>query len=122
MDFIGELHEVISRSTMLFFLLIGLWGTYRAIRRYEVDGSYFGALVIAEGLFVVQAILGLILLLGGATPGRTIHFLYGVFALVALPGLFAYIKGDDSNRAQWYYAIMTLFLFGIALRAIGTGA
>lgn len=121
MDFIGELHEVISRSTMLFFLLIGVWGTYRAFRRYEVDGSYFGALVIAEGLFIVQAIVGVILIIGGAMPGRTIHFLYGAFGLVALPGLFAYIKGDDSNRAQWYYAIMTLFLFGVALRSIGTG-
>lgn len=122
MEFIGELHEVISRSTLLFFLLLGLWGVFRAIRKNEVDGSYFGALIIGEGLFILQAILGVILIFGSAMPGRTIHFLYGAFGLVALPGLFAYMKGDDSNRAQWYYAILTLFLFGVATRAISTGA
>ncbi len=94
---------------------------YRAIRNNGVDGSYLGAMAIGEMLFVVQAILGIILLFGSSSPGRTVHFLYGVFAIVAMPGLFAYLRGDDSNNAQWAYAIMTLFLFGVALRSIGTG-
>jgi uncharacterized membrane protein YccC len=94
----------------------------RAIRKLEVNGSFLGAMVIAEILFVLQAVLGLVLVLDGASPGRGVHFIYGTFALVALPGLFAYLKGDDSNQAQWYYAIAILFLFGVSLRAIGTGA
>ncbi|MCI0398422.1 MAG: hypothetical protein L0322_26300, partial [Chloroflexi bacterium] len=94
---------------------------FRAIRKQGVDGSYMGAMVIGEGLFILQAILGVVLLFGGSAPGRTVHFLYGVFALVALPGLFAYLRGDDTNRAQWSYAILCLFLFGVSLRAIGTG-
>jgi hypothetical protein len=49
------------------------------------------------------------------------HILYGIFALVFLPGLFTYLQGDDSNRAQWVYALGALFLFGIALRSITTG-
>ena len=109
------------KALKYFKELVGLWGLVRAIRKLNVNGSYLGALVIAEVLFVIQAILGAILLLDGARPGRTVHLIYGTFALVALPGLFAYMKGDDSNQAQWYYAIGTLFLFGIALRAIGTG-
>lgn len=122
-DFVKELHGALSRATFLFFLLIGVWGLIRAIRGNQVDGSYLGAMVIGEGLFLLQAILGVILLIAGGDPSRGIvHFIYGTFALVALPGLFAYMKGDDSNRAQWLYAIVTLFLFGVALRAISTGA
>jgi heme A synthase len=121
METIVEIHRVISNSTVLFFLLLGLWGVVRAIRNRGVEGSYLGAMVIAELLFVLQAILGAVLMLGDARPGRIVHLIYGTFALVALPGLFAYLKGDDSNQAQWYYAIAVLFLFGIALRAIGTG-
>ncbi|MFZ0549106.1 MAG: hypothetical protein WAM60_26905 [Candidatus Promineifilaceae bacterium] len=121
MNTILTLHRVLSNTTWLFFLLAGLWGMYRAIRNYGVDGSYLGALAVGEILFIIQAVLGVILLFFSASPGRSVHFLYGVFAIVALPGLFTYMRGDDSNNAQWAYAIMTLFLFGVALRAITTG-
>lgn len=121
MDIVGEIHRILSNTIWLFFLILGMWGLFRAIRSNNVNGSYLGALVVAEGLYIFQAILGIILIAGGAQPGRTIHYLYGVFAIVALPGLFAFLRGDDSNRAQWSYALATLFLFGISLRAIGTG-
>lgn len=123
MSFIIQLHGVLSNAAVLFFLLLGLWGLFRAIRKLGVDGSYMGALVIGELIFVVQALLGILLAIDGGAPGRGIvHYIYGAFALVALPGLFAYTRGDDSNTAQWYYAIATLFLFGVATRAITTGA
>ena len=118
MSLVRELHGVLSQSTLLFFLLLGIWGIIRAIRKNGVNGSYIGALVIGELLFVLQAVLGVILWIGGGRPGRTIHILYGAFALIALPGLFAFLKGDDSNRAQWYFGLLTFFLFGVALRAI----
>ena len=120
MEFISELHNVLSRTAILFFAGLGIWGLVRAFRRLTVDGSYLAALVIGEAVFIIQAVLGIILVFGGARPGRTVHFLYGAFAIIALPALFAYLRGDDSNQAQWYYAILTLILMGIALRAIGT--
>lgn len=117
-----NIHTVLSNVTFLFFLFMGVWGLIRAITKRGVDGSYLGAMIIGEGLFILQAIIGLILVFSGARPGRGVHFLYGVFALVALPGLFAYLKGEDDNQAQWYYAVAILFLAGVAIRAIGTGA
>lgn len=122
MEFVGELHRILSLSSVLFLGFLGVWGLIQAIRTKGINGSYMGALVIGEMLIAFQAILGLILVLGGERPGRIVHFIYGVFAVVALPGLFAYLKGDDSNQSQWYYAIATLFLAGVAIRAIGTGA
>jgi heme A synthase len=117
MSFVAEVHRVLSQSIMLFFLLLGVWGLFKAIRKNGVDGSYMGALVIGEGLLILQGILGIVLWIAGERPGRPVHILYGVFAVVALPGLFAYIKGDDSNRAQWYYGMLTFFLFGVSIRA-----
>jgi hypothetical protein len=121
MESIVLVHGALSRTIAIFFLLLGLWGLVRAIRGQAVTGSYLGALVIGEVLFALQAILGLVMIVGGEAPARVVHLIYGTFALVALPGLFAFIRGDDSNQAQWYYAILTLFLFGVSLRAIGTG-
>lgn len=116
-----ELHSNLSNTIWLFFLILGVWGIYRALRGQPVDGSYLGALVIGQALFVVQAILGGILWLNGGRPAEGgMHILYGVFAVVFLPFLFAYMRGDDTNRAQWVYGLANLFLFGIALRAAGT--
>ena len=120
MTVISEPHIVVSRTAILFLALLGLWGVIRGFRKQGVDGSYLAAVVIGESVFIVQALLGLALVIGGALPARTMHFLYGAVALIALPALFAYTRGDDSNQAQWYYAILSLMLTGIALRAIST--
>lgn len=118
------IHSALSNSAWLFFLIIGLWGLFRAIRGQAVDGSYLGAAFIGQLIFVTQAILGALMWIGGGSaamqrPG--IHLLYGIFALVFLPFIYlSVLRGDDTNRAQWVLAFTTLFLFGIALRSIST--
>jgi heme A synthase len=125
MNTVSTIHGLLSNSIWLFFLILGLWGLFRAIRRQGVDGSYLGALVIGEGLYLLQGILGAILWSGGLLKPLSrpqMHVLYGSFALVFLPFVYiVWLKGDNSNRAQWALSLATLFLFGIALRAIGTG-
>jgi hypothetical protein len=122
---ISTIHQVLSNSIWLFFLALGIWGLFRAIRGLGIDGSYLGAAVIGQLLFVVQAILGFILWFGGrrvllADP--SMHMLYGVFALVFLPFVYlVWLRGDDSNRGMWIMGFATMFLFGIALRSIATG-
>lgn len=119
-----QIHSVLSNTAWMFFLVLGLWGLFRAMRGMGVEGSYLAAAVIGQLIFVAQGILGGILWFGGGSvalqrPG--IHALYGVFALVFLPFIFvSVLRGDTSNRAQWVLAFTTLFLFGIALRSIST--
>ena len=119
-----NVHHALSNTAWLFFLILGLWGLFRAIRGQSVNGNYLGAAFIGQLIFVAQAIMGGILWLGG---GRAqiqrpeIHLLYGIFALVFLPFVYlSVLRGDDTNRAQWVLAFTTLFLFGIALRSINT--
>ena len=76
-------HSTLSNTIWLFFLILGLWGLFRGIRRQGIDGSYLGAMVIGEILYAVQGVLGLILWMGGFLPGvdrPTMHILYGAFA------------------------------------------
>lgn len=117
-----EIHRLLSNTIWMFYLALGLWGLYRAIRREPVDGSYVGAIAIIQLVVLLQGVLGFVLHFDGARPERAnIHILYGIFSLIFLPGMFAYLRGDDSNRAQWVYALSTLFMFGVALRTISTG-
>ncbi len=124
MSTISTIHGALANTTWLFFLIVGVWGLYRAIRGLELDGSYLGASVIGVGLFVVQGLLGGILYLEGlgamlSRPGM--HILYGAFGIVFLPFIYLVaLRGDQSNRGQWVMAFATLFLFGIALRGINT--
>lgn len=123
MDFIVQLDGGLNNATRLFFLIIGLWGLLRAVRGAGVDGSYYGAMAIGELLFVIEFVFDMILLVGGLRPERwEIHYLYAVFAMLLIPFVYANVlRGDDSNRAMWVYTFVTVFLFGIAARAITTG-
>ena len=124
MNAIIAVHTVLSNTIALFFLFIGLWGLFRAIRGHTVDGSYLGALVIGQIIYIVQGALGGLLWMTGhigAVDRPEMHILYGAFAVVFLPFVyFVWLRGDDSNAAQWVLAFTTLFLWGIALRATGT--
>ena len=124
MAVILSIHGALSNTAWLFFLIVGLWGLIRAIRGQSVTGNYLGAIFIGQMIFVVQAVLGAALWIGGYSTGIQrpgIHLLYGLFALVFLPFIYlSVLRGDDTNRAQWVLAFTTLFLFGIALRSIST--
>lgn len=126
MGLIITLHGGLSNTLWLFFLALGLWGLVRAIRGLGVNGSYLGAMAIGQILYWLQGIFGLVLWIGGfinAVARPEMHILYGAFALVFLPFVYlVWLRGDDSNRGQWVMALSTLFMFGIALRAVSTVA
>lgn len=125
MAFVINLHQGLARMAILYFLFIGVWGLYRAIRGRDVEPSYMGALVIAQLLLMVNIIVGAVLWFNGfgANMQRAeVHLLYGAFVLIFLPFVFvALLKGDDSNRAQWVWSFVTLFMFGVAERFFDTG-
>ena len=124
MTAIETLDAGITNATQMFFLLLGIWGAYRAVRGMSVDGSYFGALAIGEVMYILLVLFDVILWTGGAVPDRAgLHYLYAAFAALLMPFVYtSVLKGDDGNQAQWIYAFVTLFLWGIATRAITTGA
>lgn len=118
------IHRGFSTAVALYFLFLGIWGLAQAIRGQSVDGNYLGALVIVEILVIVQGVLGTVLWLAGNDANVVrfeIHLLYGVFAVIFLPFVYmVMLRGDTSNRGQWVLSFATLFMFGIALRAIAT--
>ncbi len=124
MENLNVIHAGLSNTSWMFFLAIGIWGTYRALRGQGMDGSYLGALAIGELLVIAQAILGGVMWLNsgsGALIRPGVHLLYGVFAIVFLPFIyFTVLRGDDTNRGQWVMAFCCLFTFGIAIRAMTT--
>jgi hypothetical protein len=116
------LHARLLTTILLFFGVLSIWGLVNYLRGQAISGSYKGALAIGELLMLAEFILGVLLLLGGAQPYRlSIHVLYGIVAIIMLPGTFAYTRGRDDRWEQLIYVTVCLFLCGIALRALSTG-
>ena len=117
-----EIHRVLSSMISLYALVLAGWGLFNFLRRNPPDGNYNGALVIAVGLFVVEALVGIILLLTGQMPSRGgVHFLYGVTMLITVPAIYAFTRGRNTSRESLFYGLGMLFIWGLADRAVETG-
>ncbi|HLA97685.1 MAG TPA: hypothetical protein VJL34_04465 [Anaerolineales bacterium] len=119
---LAPIHAGLATTVLYYFLILALWGLWRFVRKQGIDSSFWGMLVIAEVLVLVQGGLGVALWLSGGPPGRGwIHVLYGVVSVLTLPAIFAYTQGNQDRRAMLIYGVALLFLVGITLRAMGTG-
>lgn len=114
------IHARLGTTLVIFSLALGLWGLYRYWRGQGVSSDYLGALVIGELLVLAIGGLGGYLAVGGGAPARWIHILYGVTAVAAWPAAYVYLQGGRDRRAMFIYSLVSLFVFGLALRAIGT--
>lgn len=122
MTFLLTMHARLLVTILLFFGALTIWGVLGFLRGRGVSGGYRGALAIGELLLLAQALIGLLLLIAGQQAARPgLHILYGLVAVVALPGTFSYTRGRDARYEQMIYALVCLFLCGIALRALETG-
>ena len=119
---LAVLHARLVVTILLFFGALSIWGFVSYLRGHSISGNYKGALAIGELLMVAEFVLGVLLLLSGAQPYRlSIHILYGIVAIIGLPGAFAYTRGRDDRWELLIYVVVCLFLCGIALRALSTG-
>jgi heme A synthase len=123
MDTIVVIHAGFANTVWLYLLILGIWSLWRAIRGQGVSGNFLGALVIGQIMIFIQAGLGALLYLNGYGEFLTepaIHILYAAFSLVFLPFVFLYwLRGDDSNRAQWVLTFAVLFQFGTIFYRFG---
>lgn len=116
-----QIHGALGNSALLFMLICSVWGLFTALRGRGLSGSYWGALVIGEVLLVVQGLMGAILWLQGRRPPGSIHLLYGILCVIALPAAFTYLRVREGRREALLYGLVVLFTFGLVARAIATG-
>ena len=120
-------HGRIAMAMALFTLLPGVYGLVEYFRHQPVSPSYWGIVVVGNLLALVQGALGAWMGLNGAVPGRAwIHVLYGIVAALWIPlirlGYNQFLKpGHAKQHETLICAIVSLFEFGIALRAMTTG-
>lgn len=114
-------HEGLSRATLIFTAIVGLWALYAGIRNRPLDSRWLGSAVICEILIVVQSLVGVWLWVGTdwSLPRPFLHVLYGIVGIIALPAAYGYLSRlPDSRAIAWGMTATCTFLFFALLRAI----
>ena len=114
-------HNGLFRAGLIITGFIVIWSAVLYLRKQVPGGSYRATLVLTEGLFIVQGLVGIAMFLGGSRPHDPLHWLYGPLLVIVLPIAASYLSGRDSRREALVYGLAALFMFGLAIRAYMTG-
>ena len=106
------LHGLGARALLIFALVLAVWGTYGYFRHAAVSGGFRSSYLVMAGLTALQGLIGLIAFALGGRPTELLHLVYGVFAVIFLPGAYLYAHGGSRRReavilagAAWVVAI-----------------
>ena len=121
---LAAIHSRLWITILLFSSAMLVWGVWRFLRGQSVNSNYFGAIVIAEVLYILQGLLGIIMLISGTgvLQRAEVHILYGVVIAITLPGVYIYTRGDESRRTMLVYAVAFVFIIILSVRSMMTGS
>ena len=115
------LHAFGSQALVALAVVLGLWGAYGYFRHAEVSGGFRSSYLIMAGLTAVQGLVGLGLFLVGQRPHTLLHLVYGIFAVLFLPGAYLWAHGGSKRREAVILAAAA-WIVGVAyFRGIATG-
>jgi hypothetical protein len=115
------LHLVGARALLVFAVVLGIWGTYHYFRHAQVSGGFRSSYLIMAGLTAVQGLLGLGAFALGSHPRELLHIVYGVFAVIFLPGAYLWAHGGSPRREALILAGAAWVVSIAYFRGIATG-
>lgn len=120
--------EILNNTYVLFCFVVGVYATYLAAQNFPLSGNFWGTVGINTGLAVAVLVVAIILTLQGKTPHgpnpdgngemeRSVYYLYAIYFVISLPGLFAIMRGNDNRNAGIFFAVVAFFNSAAAYRA-----
>ncbi len=121
-DFLSFLHARFGIALLVFAALLGLLGTFQLLTRRQLGGGFRSGFLLLWGLTLLQGLIGAGTLIGGGRPREILHLVYGIFAVLFLPGVYVYAGG---RRKDTEAMLLTIACWVVAIaygRGIMTGA
>ena len=116
-----QLHDGLANSATIFVLVLAVWALALRVLSRGLGASWYGAAVVGESMIIVQGAIGALMYiqgLGAMLPRPFIHILYGIVAVITLPGAYSYLTGIEDERLRTLImALICFFLWGILRRA-----
>ena len=121
-DALVFLHTLGARALIAFALLLGIWGAYGYFRHGAVSGGFRSSYLIMAGLTAVQGLFGIALYITGHVPSRgVLHIVYGIFAVLFLPGAYVWAQSGSKRREAVILAAGAWIVAIAYLRGYTTG-
>lgn len=114
-------HELGARALVAFSVILGIWGAYLYFRREALTGGFRSSFLIMAGLTAVQGLAGLAVFITGKHPQELLHVVYGIFAVIFLPGVYIYAQGGTKRREALFLAGAAWIVAIAYLRGFATG-
>lgn len=106
----NDIHNILFNASILFTLVLGVWSAVMAARNEPISGNFWGAIATYAILAGLVLLVGVIMTLQGLRPQRTIiYYLYMVWLVIILPGLFSLLRGRDDRSAALAFSLLCFF-------------
>ena len=114
-------HGLGARIVIAYSVILAVWGTYLYFRNHDLPGAFRSGFLIMGGLTAVQGLVGLAAFGAGGRPHELLHIVYGIFAVIFIPGAYLYSHGE-SRRRETVILAGAAWIVGIAyIRGFATG-
>jgi hypothetical protein len=109
-----KIHDFLFTWQMLYSFGLGIYAIVLAARNQDLSGNFWGAVAIYPILNIIILVIGVFLWVSGYTVADAEHrvvvyFLYMIFLIVIMPGLYSLLRGRDDAKATWYFVILAIF-------------
>lgn len=113
-----DIHNILFNMITLYSLALGVYGVVLAVREEPLSGNFWGAIGTFALLSGVTLVVGIIIALQGGTVAsderNVVYFLYMLFLVVIMPGLFSMLRGRDDRNAAFAFALLAFFNASVA--------
>jgi hypothetical protein len=105
-----NLHEGLNNAYIIFCFVLAVYAAWLGGTGKPLSGNFWGAMwtntFLAAALLVVAIVLSIL----GVTPKRIVtYYLYAVYLVISLPGLFAAMRGSDTRRVAYFFGVLGAF-------------
>ena len=122
-----SIYHGLTNAYIMFSFALGIWAVILAARGQLISGNFWGAMWTNTGLAGAIFLVALVMTLQGLRPYgrppggefqiRWVFYLYGVYFIISLPGLYTLLRGNDKPRAAIWFAAVALFNAAAMYRA-----
>ncbi len=107
---LNDIHNILFNAHILYCFALGVWAAVTSARNESISGNFWGAVATSAILAGIVMLVGIAMTLQGLRPQRIlIYYLYMLWLVIIMPGLFTLLRGRDDRSAAAAFSILAFF-------------
>src|SRR5688500_6221435 len=113
---LDNMHGILFNAHIIYSLALAVWVAVTAARGGSISGNFWGAVATSAILAGSVLLIGVVMMAQGLSVERTtIYFLYMLWLIVIMPGLFTILRGRDDRDAAIAFSLLCMFNFFVSV-------